>query len=161
MHSHFVPYYTSFASFSYLFYVFILYHFYFINFICYCFYFFIFFSTVERYLRQVLNFQNIVVCISSQHSPSLTGHIYIIIFYRLAADRHPPAQNLMQSRYRISRAVVHMYYKRFLDYIQMNKHHLRGFPEEVVLAKYGDEEANKAFYCHRNKSSSHNVPLKW
>ena len=39
--------------------------------------------------------------------------------------------------------------------------HLRWFPEEVVLAEDGDEEANKAFDCHGNKSSSHNIPFKW
>ncbi len=41
-----------------------------------------------------------------------------------------------------------------------NTHHSQGFPEEVVLAQDGDEEANKAFDCHGNESSSHNVPLK-
>lgn len=40
-------------------------------------------------------------------------------------------------------------------------HHSRRFPEEVVLAEDGDEEANKAFNCHGNESPSHNVPLEW
>lgn len=41
-----------------------------------------------------------------------------------------------------------------------NLHHLQGFPQKVVLAEDGDEEANKAFNCHGNQSPSHNVPLK-
>lgn len=41
-------------------------------------------------LCQVVDLQHVIVSISSQHSSSLTGYIYIIIFYRLATDRHPP-----------------------------------------------------------------------
>lgn len=41
-------------------------------------------------LCQVVDLQHVIVGVSSQHSSSLTGYIYIIIFYRLAADWHPP-----------------------------------------------------------------------
>lgn len=47
-----------------------------------------------------------------------------------------------------------------LTHSDPNINHSRGFPEEVVLAEDGDEEANETFDCHGNKSSSHNVPLK-
>lgn len=41
-------------------------------------------------LSQVLDLQHVVVSVSSQNSASLTGHVHIVIFYRLAADRYPP-----------------------------------------------------------------------
>lgn len=38
--------------------------------------------------------------------------------------------------------------------------HSLWFPKEVILAHNRDEETNKAFNCHGNQATGHNVPLK-
>ena len=128
-------------------------------------------------LCQVLNLQHVVVGVSSQNSSSLTGHVYVIIIDRLAADWHPPGHahrwisiTFLPSAARCSPQTEIFYISkntttksniyRYFHALETETHHSRGFPEEVVLTEDGDEEADKAFNRHGNESPSHNIPLK-
>lgn len=107
---------------------------------------------LRAHLGQVLYLDHVIVSVSTEHSLSLSSHIYVV-FHRFSRHR----QASRAAKLAGPGQATHPYCG---SPASPSTFHSLWLPQEVILTHDGEEESHEALDCHGHQSTCDNVPLE-